>query len=376
MKPKAVKHRAIVLHGSLQGKNFGDVLLLATYTNWIRSIAPNLPIKTSNAGNFARSYSGLVKSKEPTYLASKLREPVIFIGGGYLGEPPNNKTLWTARLFKHHLAYGLSIRIRRYPYCVIGAGAGPLTYPFAKYFVRLFISGAEIVALRDKESILFAKSLNIPKVRIVEVADAILGLDYGELCSFIKKPQPLTFSELNGPKILIHMPGSEENASTRRALLKILIEEAQSQNAGIVVMSDNLLGHYFDYFHWAEQILAGQSNYSVVPYRGPSSVLSLIKTADLVVTTKLHVGICAAVLNKQVISIAKHSKTERLYRQLGRPEITSNLKNTDMNIFRINVRESLNGSVLPLQVPAVLKKLGRENKKHIKDFIVRHYKTD
>jgi polysaccharide pyruvyl transferase WcaK-like protein len=58
----------------------------------------------------------------------------------------------------------------------------------------------------------------------------------------------------------------------------------------------------------------------VVPllYSGePGDMIAILNDLDLVVTTKLHVGIVRCALGKSVIAAPKHSKTPRFYEQMG-----------------------------------------------------------
>ncbi|WP_269321227.1 polysaccharide pyruvyl transferase family protein [Halomonas sp. BC04] len=56
--------------------------------------------------------------------------------------------------------------------------------------------------------------------------------------------------------------------------------------------------------------------YSVIEYSGVDGLLNIISGSNIIFTDKLHVGISGIALGKKVVSLAKHQKIPRLYKQL------------------------------------------------------------
>ena len=54
-----------------------------------------------------------------------------------------------------------------------------------------------------------------------------------------------------------------------------------------------------------------------LPYESPDAFTAVIGALDAIATTQLQVGIVAAAFDVPVLSLARHPKTERLWRQLG-----------------------------------------------------------
>lgn len=61
-------------------------------------------------------------------------------------------------------------------------------------------------------------------------------------------------------------------------------------------------------------------------YKSPWELLSVINSAQVVVTDKLHVGIVSVNLGKNVVSLPLHSKTPRFYKQIGRLDSCKEMK--------------------------------------------------
>ena len=135
----------------------------------------------------------------------------------------------------------------------------------------------------------------------------------------------------------------------RRTVCKKLNELlSMHKNYSVVVVSDNSSYNASDYFSWIDQsdeLQIKKSNYD-----DPSSLLREVVDAHAIVTTKLHVGICGAVLGKTVLSLARHSKTARLYNQLGRPDVCFRLNSLSEDLVEGLLLKLINGKIPPLKV--------------------------
>jgi len=55
-------------------------------------------------------------------------------------------------------------------------------------------------------------------------------------------------------------------------------------------------------------------------YAGPDNLFKTLQKLEYVITAKLHIGIVSISFGLKVLSIAHHSKTTRLYKQIGRED--------------------------------------------------------
>src|SRR5690625_2058195 len=93
----------IALHGSYYSHNFGDVFLMALYTEWIRQANPRARVKLPHAPADIQKAVGTSHSS----LKSLFRfHGLVYGGGGYFGEPQQNVRKWRRRNFLRHIPIG------------------------------------------------------------------------------------------------------------------------------------------------------------------------------------------------------------------------------------------------------------------------------
>ena len=73
--------KKIALHGALDVNNFGDVLLAKIYSDWIVA-AGAIPVMPSAIHSVREQISAAI---DGSYSKA---DAIIYIGGGYFGEPP------------------------------------------------------------------------------------------------------------------------------------------------------------------------------------------------------------------------------------------------------------------------------------------------
>src|SRR5690554_5036992 len=113
------KMKKVALHGSYYGDNFGDTLFVIEYINWLKELQGynNDNIFLPFAGDRVRD---LVEVSNFAGIKSIYKsDVVVFIGGGYLGEPSKRVGIWSLRLIIRHLSVGLLALLFRKPYIFI-----------------------------------------------------------------------------------------------------------------------------------------------------------------------------------------------------------------------------------------------------------------
>jgi hypothetical protein len=100
----------------------------------------------------------------------------------------------------------------------------------------------------------------------------------------------------------------------RQSILHAIIAHCPDE-WNIALCSDSGVGFEPDFFSWVGPCVERAI------YQSPFHLIERLNGASVVVTTKLHVGICAAVMGKTVLSFYAHPKTLRFYRQLEREDL-------------------------------------------------------
>jgi len=295
----------ISVQGSYFGVNFGDILLIRLYSKWISEaygdkVLINYPLADQRIIKRYTTNRGL------TGLINLCRsKALIYVGGGYFGEPPTDVTRWSRKHIKEYVVVGLMAILFRIPIAIIGLEYGPLTNWLYRFCVLLITRHAKVVVVRNEESRSFLLENGFDKA--IVCPDAVLALSED-----IKPAKNIN----NDPIILLHIKHIHKNLD----VLEVLLEEiCRLKNYKAILVSDNRGSYYenpeFDCV--LKRFNKKGIYYETIAYSGVDNLIDIINKATFVITTKLHVGITGAALNKRVFSIYNHPKTKRFHRQIG-----------------------------------------------------------
>jgi polysaccharide pyruvyl transferase WcaK-like protein len=362
----------IALHGAYRHDNFGDMLLLGIFIRWIRESYPGcrviLPFLRSNL-------TGLVNA-DGRGLAELLRaSALVYGGGGYFGEPNSGRTLWAMRNTWRHMPVGLIARMRGIPIAISGVGAGPLSSgPARRLFVRLF-RWAGAVAVRDVESRDYMAGYGVEPERMVVTADAALSLDDSDVSSDALAEASQRLSGLPGSwRIGFNVAHSIRLRGMDPLLDDLRIFAARHPQAAFVFFLDEGAGRGESY-HVARMAREIERRVAapavVVPYRDPDQVLGVIKALDLVVTTKLHVGIVAAALGTPVLAFPAHQKTRRFYDQIDAADRCFPLHQLTPGDALAQLERFARGELGPAAVPPAVRAAALNNQTVLAGFLAR-----
>lgn len=299
-----MKRPIISLHGTYFGNNYGDILLIAIFAKWIKDAVPNaiinLPLadksKTYELPEGTTGIMNLIKSK-----------CLVFCGGGYFGEQPQNKKKWARQNFRRHLIVGLLAIIFRVPYAIIGVEFGPLSINWFRKITIYIAKRAKVVVVRNDESLEFLRERGVKHV--ILAADAVLTL-----------ADESGLKHLDNNKILLHLQGIIKMPQKYADFVKILIDVLKNKSIKrkLCFISDNYGVDYSDenYLKIFKILDESEIPYEICPYQGYKNMIELIKDTPYIVTTKLHVGITAAALGVRPFSVWVHPKTKRFHKQI------------------------------------------------------------
>lgn len=308
----------IALHGSYFRYNFGDTLLCRVFCNWVHQASGGEDVVLPIADERNRV---LIGAETKGVLATAGARALLFCGGGYFSEPAGDLNRWSIRAYLRHIWLAEAAMRRNTPYAIIGVGAGPLTVPWLRKRVQKVFQNAVTVVVRDQESFDFLTELGVTRPMII-ATDAVLSLTsdaYEEDAGIVDLARDIHSS---GRRMLVIHTNCHPTAKELSGV-KAAAKWASSEPDVHVVFADDSISRRK--VTWPDALVTEfpdlASRSSVFAYDGqPDRLITLLKKADGIVTTKLHVGIVGSVLERPVISLPKHSKTPRFYKQIGLSE--------------------------------------------------------
>lgn len=310
-----MKKRIISVHGSYFAENYGDILLVNMFSDWVKEADPSVIINLPMVDK--RKTPEMPESK--TGLLNLIRsEKLVFCGGGYFGEQPKNKRKWALRNFYRHGIVALIALVFRVPYIFVGVEFGPISAAWFRNFTIFIAKRAQRVVVRNEESKLFLEKYGVNGVELT--VDAVLSLS--------DRVKPIDTSNNSKKIVLLHL--SQPNlykiqyTSFINELCKYIKNSKVEYELHLFFDTPENLSNY-DFL--INILKSNNINCCIDPYVNTRKVIDLINNASYVFTSKLHVGITSASLNTPVFSFYAHPKTPRLHKQIGNSEFCYPLKN-------------------------------------------------
>lgn len=288
--------KKISVIGALWTDNFGDILLADLYT---RSLIEDKEISLSfpNIGKKVAIELGVSCGTFDDFMKSK---SVFFIGGGYLSEPPKNKTKWALSRFKLIFVYGFLARILRKKYYILGVGAGPVKTKLASIIIKIFCNGATKIVVRDQYSFDTLKRIGVNQ-------NISISFDYA-----LKLKESYVHKDSQNMRgIALHL--TSKQPILNKFITKYLLESRKYDDIWFI---EDHPGEYERVRNNNDDIskLIGDK---LIPYSGYLSMLDTIDSFKFVLTSKLHVGILAAIFEKKICSFPYHDKVKQFYKEIG-----------------------------------------------------------
>lgn len=302
----------VALHGSYYGYNFGDTLLCWLFNNWIKENE----FVDSTALPFANWQNQKAIGADRRGVRTALNaQAFVFCGGGYFSEALGSPTKWAARAFFRHLLLATAVRRLGKPLAILGVGVGPITNATVRRGVLSLFEYAEVAAVRDIESATTLRDWGLRRDVLV-VPDAVAVSNLKELFN-IGHSKRIGIRER---RLGVHISG-QPTASELEAARQICEWALFKKDVQIILITDGMPRRRP--IVWPDEIRRRFPGLhaSIRYYDGDiNSMIAFLASLDGIVTTKLHVGIVATVLEVPVISVPHHEKTFRFYRQIGKAE--------------------------------------------------------
>lgn len=349
--------KKILIHGSVNTTNFGDVLFAELFYNYIKDNHIGEPhfLSTSRLGvsNYVREYI----SYHDDFRLKDLRQAslLVLMSGGYFGDFKKrfrgSLTRWAKYAFVYYYA-----RLFGIPVVVCGVGGGPLFHWFNRASFCSLLKYAKRVTVRDEQTKEYFEKLGV-RDKIVTTTDSALVITrntYPILDNVVKEELQKKIGEKR--MIFIHVPHVVHVIDAYKQHLIPAVNQFIEKHPefGVVFITDE--------DHGIPDDLVGltKTDYKYVyEYTQPDQLCALLNYADLVITAKLHVGIISAALGKSVISFPLHiHKTWRFYSQIGEQERTIPLADMTTELVLNQIQKYYNS---PITISQELREKAKQN---------------
>lgn len=282
---------SISLHGAVYGDNFGDVLIHSILSKELarRGLSTWWPLSAPKFREQQRRLGWTPRGKALPNLNG-----IVFGPGGYLsvGSSPNSvaeQSRWNRRFYSYHLpALLASHGLRKSAF--FGLEIGPVPSRFSDAVIRAAVEKSQLVAVRTAESARWL--VDTWGITPLIIPDVALSLDHRD-SSLVRVRDGGALLHVGEPRLWRSDDRMQQvfRELSKDYSTKIITDTSRLTRATHKVLGDSKLRLH------------------VIPYSGVFGLLRAISTSQIVVTTKLHVSICAYALGIPVVQIHQHSKT-------------------------------------------------------------------
>lgn len=317
--------RQIALHGAAYGQNFGDVLILKLLADYLRSEA-----EAEIFFPFGRRAFSDASGEKVGGLFRLVRAHAAVMGpGGYFGERRTETESWNRRFRHYHGGFYKLIKIIKKPIFIHGVGVGPLSDQSSRELAVRIFEYARHISVRDIESRNWLLEWGISSEKVSVFPDVALTLmsqrkTYQSFANYHHEQSDDT------PQVGLHLPLPKQlPASAHQSLILEISGLLKSQpNLQLLMLTDDP----------KQQInkdiitlVKAHGQATIADYISPGKLIADISSCDAVVTTKLHVAICASALGVAPLGLYWHPKVSRFFSMIGRARFCNDILNADGN---------------------------------------------
>ncbi|MGN1369074.1 MAG: polysaccharide pyruvyl transferase family protein [Aristaeellaceae bacterium] len=365
--------KRILLHGAINTSNFGDVLFTTIFCRYIKAYGGDrwepcfLESGRYGIGEFVRRENGYDTHLTPA--EEKASDALLYISGGYFGDNRKSFRL-SIRRWMRYVRIGLHMCAKQRDILILGVGGGPLYAGFNRRAFRKIMDSACCVTVRDPKTKAYFEDLGVK--RPIEItADTALTITQEQLPALDAAVSAALDEYLDGRKMLfVHLVGADwiDVPFAKQVVPAINRFVEANRDYRIVIGFDGVYDHDVSQLETV-RALEGPSPF-YYRYSSAWQLCAFLNRAELVVTTKLHVGIVSSSLGKSVISFPEHAyKTERFYEQIGEQGRSVRLKQvTDGQAY--TMLEQYAG--VPIHIPDEIRTLALRNLDCLREYLETH----
>jgi|SRR5690625_4329674 len=305
--------KKIIIQGAGFADNFGDVLFYDIFLK--ESNQNNVKVDLLNISKQVKQHLEYTEESNNTVI-NRIKESdgIVFIGGGYLGEPPHvskyKKYRWGLSKIKDILYVAMLGMYFRKKIIIIGPGAGPISNPITKLIVKKMGNYSQKTMVRDRESYNFLKSIGVRESQLIETVDTAI---------LIKNYYNIVENDNNEKSLVVHLSESPEKSDTTMMLLQEIENFLKNHpEYHLKAITDHNGGGQDRAIAFLKQKYGDKVECHL--YEDPEKLLNFLNNSSIVITNKLHIAIVSTVLGKSVLSIPTHQKVLRYFKQINETE--------------------------------------------------------
>ncbi|MEZ4897631.1 MAG: polysaccharide pyruvyl transferase family protein [Saprospiraceae bacterium] len=304
----------VAIHGAARNFNYGDILLMSLYKQLLEKMGYEVLFDKAN------EYYGNFLNIKPNIGALRLVtscDCLIYAGGGYFGEPNKPSIRWYSKLLYYHLWIGILFKLFNKPYSIIGAGFGPITNLIIRKIVLYVFNGADIVSVRDDESATYLKVYGVKKfIYVIPDLALTIGLNHHKNDNL----------QAGKRRLLLHVPLDNSNHFEKMCNLVASIYSRYKNKMLINFIIDHGIGENSAQSIFYKKLMDKiKIKINIICFNNPNETIELLKSAEIILTTKLHMAITSYALGVMPIGISKHQKTIRFFKQINLEHLTFSL---------------------------------------------------
>lgn len=328
----------IILHGMHRSPNFGDVLLTQILQDHLDRL-PEMEIRLLAPLENVRALLEKPRANTKDFLTA---DAVILGGGGFFQRMDGASGSLKA-LIKY--AFPLfAARMLGKPTAIIGSGADRMPRGWLDSVFALFVGGADQIAVRDQQSYDYLQSITSRSIDrpIHRVSDLVFAIDRDWLQPADIAWAESVIDELGGERVLaIHLSEPPSLNHSYDEVTRILEELLADQlDTAILLLEDHPSGPNQQAAAMAElQKRLPNRRMKALPYESVGKLAAVLAAIDGVLTSKLHVALCAATMGTPPFAIAKHRKNAASFSDLGIADQCCSLQDGDADAMRNIVRK-------------------------------------
>lgn len=349
----------ILLNGATGGTNFGDFLFAKMFQE---QVAEMVGMENTYWYQSPLTYSEFFEKRLGNSQKYKLKDmhALVCISGGYFCGNDRN---WKDYIIRYLNYFSVCLRCisKGIPYGIFGVEVGISKSKRLQAVQEKVLKHAQIVTVRNSASYACAKKLGVKNLMCT--ADTVFAME-NSLFADIQLEE--AFAE-NGKKILLHINKKKLNGPIKTKVVPVINSFLEKHPQYSVVIAPDQLDEEQDE---AMESIAQMLNCDRIiksRYEDPLKLCKVIDAVDMVITTKLHVGIVGAKLGKSVISFSGHTeKIRRLYEELGVPERTMALDALNEETGLAMLERFYN---IPMEIPQSVVDSAKNNMESVSAFI-------
>jgi len=348
--------------------NFGDELLTKIYHAWVIEADPSVTVS-----HLAVDSHGILtrESRKQIEGASYL----IFTGGGYFADGDftfhhtirrhlralrNRRVYWT--VFKLSRKLDLTC-------AVVGLEVGPLANPLYRRAVRNVLLSGRKVVVRNEESRVYARNLCGDALDVSVHLDAALAAasDFAAGEGVLaRNPEDFNIG------IHVHSVEGEITQADCMALIAQVVSHLPSgRQARLYYFHDQRKNgrHPSRSVRAERHVISAYPGTTPISYRSPEVTTRAVDAMDLLITSKLHLGIVARSLGVPVIALGGHPKIRRFYKSIGEEEVCGRSRDFISNGLPTQVTSCIGGDQARVAVSATYRESALSNRAAVRQLL-------